>query len=74
MAITLTCRDLGSDCDETVSGNSVDDVIAEMGLHAIAVHDYTEEMLQEPDRIELWRGAIKQSSRPPEQRNIKLDI
>ncbi len=74
MLITLSCKDLGSPCEGTVSGETVDEVVAEMAEHAITVHGYTVEMTQDPKKLAEWRGAIKQSSRPPDQRTSKLDI
>ncbi len=74
MAITLSCADLGSDCEGTVSGETVDEVVADMGEHAIEVHSHTVEMTQDPAELAVWRGAVKQSSRPPDQRTSRLDI
>jgi len=42
----LTCRDVGFDCDAVVTGESVDDVMAQAGPHAKEAHgvDVTPEM------------------------------
>ena len=34
----LRCRDVGFDCDAVVHGNTVDDVMAQVGPHAKEVH------------------------------------
>ncbi len=35
----LKCRDAGFDCDAVVQGDSVDDVLAQVGPHAQQAHD-----------------------------------
>ena len=42
----LKCRDAGFDCDAVVQGESVDEVMAQVGPHAEEVHgvDVTPEM------------------------------
>ncbi len=44
----LSCRDAGFDCDAVVRGDSVDDVMAQVGPHAKEAHevDLTPELPQ----------------------------
>ena len=56
MAKTYTCRDVGVDCDWKTSGETEDEVMANIEEHAAQVHpkiDLT------PELVAAVRGAIK---------------
>ena len=72
--VELSCDALGAPCGDTISGDSVDDLIEVIKKHSIEVHGYTEEEANDPDRVNLWRGAVRQTSRPAETRTIKLEL
>jgi predicted small metal-binding protein len=74
MPLTLSCLDLGSPCDTTVSGDSTDAIIDEMCQHAINVHGKTREEVYSEDNRALFRSALKQSSRPSGLRSPRLDV
>lgn len=74
MPLTLSCLDLGSPCDTTVSGDSTDAIIDEMCRHAMEVHGKTEDEVYSEDNRALFRSALKESSRPAALRTPKLDV
>ena len=56
MARTYTCRDVGVDCDWKTSGETEDDVMANIQEHAAQVHPDIE---LTPELVTEVRGAIK---------------
>ncbi len=72
--ITISCEDLGSPCKGTVSGETMGDVLREIQNHAIGQHGYTVEQANAPEKMDLWRGAIRQTARPAATRTIDLNI
>ena len=72
--ITISFEDLGDPCKETVSGVTMDDVLREIQDHAIDIHGYTVEQAGAPEKLELWRGAIRQTARPADTRTNLLDL
>ena len=72
--ITIPCKDLGGPCEETVSGKTMDDVVRAIHDHVIDRHGYTVEQAGAPEKLELWRGAIRQTARPAETRTNLLDL
>lgn len=72
--ITISFEALGDPCKETVSGITMDDVLREIQEHAISRHGYTAEEAGAPEKLEMWRGAIRQTSRPAETRTKGLDL
>ncbi len=59
MVKTLACRDVGTDCDYVVRGETDDEVIAGMYKHGKEVHKLTDELLESPDLMEKVKTAIK---------------
>ena len=55
MAKLLKCRDLGPDCDAEVGGETVDEILEQVGKHAQSVHG----MEVTPELVEAVRNAIK---------------
>ena len=55
----VACRDLGSNCDYIVRGETVDEVIAGMEKHGIEVHKMTEEQVKSPQMTEKLKELIK---------------
>ncbi len=74
MALTLSCLDLGSPCEDYVSGETVDEIIDAMCRHAIAAHGRSEEFMKSEETLTAMKTAIKQSSRPAHLRTSKLDF
>ena len=72
--ITIPFAALGDPCEETVSGETMDDVLRAIQDHAINRHGYTAEQAGAPEKLELWRGAIRQTARPSETRTNQLDL
>ena len=55
MAKTYTCRDVGVDCDWKTSGETEDEVMANIQVHAAKIHPDIE---LTPDLVDMVRGAI----------------
>lgn len=36
---TMTCRDMGGACDEMISGNTVEEIVANGGKHLMSMND-----------------------------------
>ncbi len=68
MPLTVSCPAMGYPCDDVISGNSVAELITAVQQHAMSYHDYTPEQAQAPEKIEEWKGAIRQASRPAQSR------
>ncbi len=59
MLKSLACRDVGSNCDYVVRGETDDVVIAGMVKHGIEVHKLTDEEVKSPEMLKMVRAAIK---------------
>lgn len=60
MGYTLACRDTGVDCPYVARGETMDVVMADGAKHGKAVHNYTDEQLNDPEMIKKFKAAIKQ--------------
>jgi len=61
MAYTFACRDIGEDCPYVARGETIDEVMADAGKHAIEVHGYTDEQLKDPKLVEEVKKVIKET-------------
>jgi len=59
MAKTLACRDVGSNCDFVVRGESDDEVIAGMVKHGKVAHKLSDEEVNSPEMMKQVKAAIK---------------
>ncbi len=71
MPLTISCSAMGYPCDEVISGNSVAELIAAIQNHVISYHNYSSEQAQAPEKIEEWKGAIRQASRPTQSGTLR---
>ena len=55
---------MGYDCGSAVSGDSLAALIAAVQQHALEQHGYSQQEVESEELIAIWKGAIKQSSRP----------
>lgn len=65
---------MGYDCGSAVSGDSLAMLLVAVQRHAVQHHDYTQEEVESDELIEIWLGAIKQSSRPSDIRTPRADF
>ena len=65
---------MGYDCGATVAGDSLAELLKSVQLHAIDHHNFTQEETEAPEKIAIWEGAIKQSSRPGSFRTTRKDF
>lgn len=56
MAKTMSCRDVGADCDFVARGNSEEEIMAQVSEHARTAHKMSD---IPPEVVEKVRGAIR---------------
>ena len=64
MTVTISCLDLGHTCPHEVSGESFADILRNIQRHAMEEHGASKALVNSPERIDLWKAAIRQSARP----------
>lgn len=70
----INCLQMGAGCDQVVSGESTEELVAGVRGHMKLAHQYTEAELTSQEMTEMISGAIWQSSRPPELRTPRPDV
>ena len=70
----VNCLEMGSGCDQVVSGETLEELVDAVRSHMRFAHGRTDEDLAPEDIREMVRGAISQSSRPPVLRTPRPDI
>ena len=68
MTITISCSDTGYADTHEISGESFSDVLSNVQKHAIEEHGIPENVVHSTEQIEVWKGAIRQASRPRQTR------
>ncbi len=68
----LNCIDMGTHCDQVVSGESTDELVTAVHGHMKLAHGLTDQELASKD--EMIRGAIWQSARPADIRTPRPEI
>ena len=64
MGLIISCIHMGYDCDHEISGDSFSDMLANIQQHAIEEHGVPEEVAHSAEKIDEWKGAIRQSALP----------
>ncbi len=64
MTITIKCSDTGYADTHEISGDSFSDVLSNVQKHAIEEHGLSEDFVNSSEQVEVWKGAIRQASRP----------
>lgn len=59
MKYTLSCRDVGADCNWAGEADSKEELMAKAAAHAKSVHGYTDVQLKDPKMAEIVKAAIK---------------
>ena len=59
MVQKFACRDVGINCDYIASGETEEELMANIGKHAKEVHSYTDEQLKDPELMKKVKAAIK---------------
>ena len=70
----INCLEMGTTCDQIVSGNSTDELVRAVKGHMRLAHGYTDTQLESYPLLEMVVGAIWQSSRPPELRTPRPEL
>ena len=64
LPMTITCEAMGYTCGYEITGKSMDQLISGVKHHAGEFHGYTDEEINDPEKLEAWKGSIRQTSRP----------
>ena len=59
MAMTLACRDVGTDCPYVARGETEEELMADVAKRGKEVQGYTEEQLKDPEMMKKVKAAIK---------------
>jgi len=59
MTLTLSCRDLGEDCNYVARGETEKELLADADKHAKEAHGFTDEQLKDPEMRKKIKAAIK---------------
>ncbi len=70
----INCLEMGTDCNQVVSGTTTEEFVAAVHGHMKLAHGYTEEQLASDELDEIIRGAVWQSARPSEIRTPRPQI
>ena len=58
---TISCRDVGRDCDCIIQGETEEEVMKNAAEHAVKGHGYKEEDIMKPDLVEKIKTHIRKS-------------
>jgi predicted small metal-binding protein len=59
MAKTLSCRDVGLDCDQVIRGETEEEVMQKGAEHGKSAHGMTDVQLNDPQMQQKVRGLIR---------------
>lgn len=58
---TISCREVGRDCDCIIQGETVEEVMNNAAEHAVKGHGYKEEDIMTPEMKEKIKSHIQES-------------
>ncbi|MCD6038319.1 MAG: hypothetical protein K0S67_2209 [Nitrososphaeraceae archaeon] len=59
--LTVSCREVGVDCDYVAKGETEEEIMKNAGEHAVKDHGYKEEDIMTPEMKEKIRQHIRRS-------------
>jgi predicted small metal-binding protein len=59
--LTISCRDVGRDCDCVVEGETEEELMKNAGYHAVKDHGYKQEDIMTPEMKEKIKSHIRRS-------------
>jgi predicted small metal-binding protein len=59
--LSITCRDVGQNCDCVVEGKTEEELMTNAAEHAVKDHGYTEEDIMTPEMKEKIKSHIRKS-------------
>jgi predicted small metal-binding protein len=59
--LTVSCREVGVDCDYVAKGETEEEIMKNAGEHAVKDHGYKEEEIMTPEMKEKIRQHIRRS-------------
>ena len=72
MAHTWNCRDLGHDCDDTVTGTTHAELVDKMYTHSTEIHAPTLDEVRRQEFIDRLSSALRNSARRPDPQGLRL--
>jgi predicted small metal-binding protein len=58
---TISCRDVGRDCDCVIQGETEEEIMKNAAEHAVKGHGYKEEEIMTPEMKEKIKSHIRKS-------------
>ena len=58
---TISCRDVGRDCDCVIQGETEEEIMKNAAEHAVKGHGYKEEDIMTPEMKEKIKSHIRKS-------------
>ncbi len=74
MTLSVSCRDLGINCDHIATGATVQALLEEAARHDVEIHGATEQLVSSPEWREEMRALVRNVSRPSEMRSSSPDL
>jgi predicted small metal-binding protein len=59
--LTVSCREVGVDCDYVAKGETEEEIMKDAGEHAVKDHGYKQEDIMTPEMKEKIRQHIRRS-------------
>jgi predicted small metal-binding protein len=59
--LSITCRDVGQNCDCVVQGEAEEELMKNAAEHAVKDHGYTEQDIMTPEMKEKIKSHIRKS-------------
>jgi predicted small metal-binding protein len=59
--LTVSCREVGLDCDYVAKGETEEEIMKDAGQHAVRDHGYKEEEIMTPEMKEKIRQHTRRS-------------
>lgn len=59
--LTVSCREVGVDCDYVAKGETEEEIMKNAGEHAVKDHGYKQEEIMTPEMKEKIRQHIRRS-------------
>ena len=72
LALSIKCSDFSTECDDMVTGSSLQELVHEVQRHAVEHHEWTERGVNSPEFSGLLVSALRQTVRPEELRSLGL--
>jgi len=59
--LTVSCKEVGMDCDYVAKGDTEEELMKDAARHAVKDHGYKEEDIMKPELVEKIKAHIRKS-------------